>query len=167
MAETQARALHRTSTMLIRTISKSVRRCSPLAAAIIFGLLSSGYTMADTITANPPTGDHVKVVDVAGATADIQALVEEVTKFLRGNYKIKSASYYRFRGDVPWVAISKNVQNQMAEKSIQRVIYDWNNPGYDFVDVYPQGDAAFAVAMHVKGGPGKSKLVGYFVLTAK
>lgn len=123
--------------------------------------------MADTITANPPTGDHVKVVDAAGATADIAALVEEVTKFLRGKYAIKSGSYYRFRGDVPWVAISKNVQNQMAEKSIERVIYHWSNPGYDFVDVYPQGDTAFAVGMYSKNGPGKSKLVGYFVLTAK
>jgi hypothetical protein len=144
--------------------AKSIRQCSPLAAAMMFGLLCSGNTLAETITANPPTGEHVKV---AGVTADIAAFHKEVTKFLRDKYAIKSGNYYRFRGDVPWVAISKQVQNQMAEKSIQRVLYDWNNPGYDFVDVYPQGDTAFAVAMYAKGNRGKSKLVGYFVLTAK
>lgn len=123
--------------------------------------------MADTITANPPTGDHVNVVDANDAAAEIAALHEELAKFLRDKYAIKSGHYYRFRADVPWVAISKNVQNQMAEKSVQRVIFDWNNPGYDFVDVYPQGDTAFAVAMYSKSGAKKTRLVGYFELTAK
>ncbi len=123
--------------------------------------------MAETITANPPTGDHVKVIDDESATADIATLQAEVTQFLRGKYLIQSGHYYLFSKDVPWVAISKNVQNQMKEQSIQRVIYEWNNPGYDFVDVYPQGDTAFAVAMLAKTGPGQPKLVGYFVLTAK
>jgi hypothetical protein len=135
-------------------------------AAVILGLLSSGC-VAGTITATPPTGDHVKAVDVASVTADIAALDEEVSKFLRDKYTIKSGNYFRFRADVPWVAIAKNVQNQMAEKSVQRVIYDWNNPGYDFIDVYPQGDTAFAVAMYAKGGAGKTRLVGYFVLATK
>lgn len=123
--------------------------------------------MADTVTANPPTGDHVQVVAAADAKADIAVLHDEVSKYLRGKYTIQSGNYYRFSKDVPWVAISKNVENQMAEKSIPRVFYEWNNPGYDFVDVYPQGNTAFAVAMHSKSGPGKSKLVGYFVLTSK
>ena len=54
-----------------------------------------------------------------------------------------------------WVAISKNVENQMLEKSINRVPFEWTNPDMDFVDVYPQGDSAFAV-----------KVVGYDVLMA-
>lgn len=123
--------------------------------------------MADTVTAIPPTGDHVKVVAAADAKADIAALHDELTKYLRDKYTIQSGSYFRFSKDVPWVAISKNVQNQMAEKSIERVVFEWNNPGYDSVDVYPQGKTAFAVAMHSKSGPGKPKFVGYFVLTAK
>lgn len=144
----------------------SIRRCAPLVGALFFGFLSSGCSMADTVSAIPPTGDHVKVVDAAAAGADVKALDAEVTKFLRGKYAIKSATYYTFTGDVPWVAISKNVQNQMAEKSIQRVVYDWNNPGYDFVDVYPQGEAGFAVGMLTTTRAGKAKLVGYYVLSA-
>ncbi|MFZ2266294.1 MAG: hypothetical protein WAV95_01820 [Azonexus sp.] len=123
--------------------------------------------MAATVTPNPPVGEHVKVVDVAGTAAEVALLHGEVAQFLRGSYVIKSGNYYRFRSDVPWAAIAKNVHNQMAEKSIQRVIFSWNNPGYDFVEVYPQGDTAFAVAMHAKGDAGQGRLVGYFVLTAK
>ncbi len=121
--------------------------------------------MADTVTANPPTGDHVKTVAKADAKADIAALNDEVTKYLRDKYSIESGSYYRFSKDVPWVAISKNVQNQMVEKSIRPVFFEWHNPGYDFVDIYPQGKTAFAVAMLSKSGPGKPKFVGYFVLS--
>jgi hypothetical protein len=153
--------------MFNSTISKSVWQGAHLATVVMFGLLSSGCTMADTISANPPTGDHVKVVAAADAKADIAVLHDEVTKYLRDKYTIQSGNYFRFSKDVPWVAISKNVENQMAEKSIERVFFEWNNPGYDFVDVYPQGNTAFAVAMNSKSGPGKPKLVGYFVLAAK
>lgn len=122
--------------------------------------------MADTVTADPPTGDHVSVVPATSAAAEIAALREEVTQFLRGKYVIQSGSFYRFRSDVPWVAISRRVQNQMAEKSIRRMVYDWNSPGRDFVDVYPQGNTAFAVAMDAKGAKAQGSLVGYFVLVA-
>jgi hypothetical protein len=144
----------------------SIRQCTAIAGTVLFGFLSSGCSMADTVTASPPTGDHVKVVDVNEASAEIKALDEEVTKFLRGKFAIKSGQYYRFSADMPWVAISKNVQNQMTAKSVTRKIYDWNNPGYDFVDVYPQGEAGFAMAMFSKSGRGEAKLVGYYLLTA-
>jgi hypothetical protein len=153
--------------MFVQNLKKSLRQRTYPALALIFGLLFSGGSMADTVTPNPPLGDHVKVVDAAGTVAEIALLHAEVEQFLRGSYAIKSGNYYRFRGDVPWVAIAKNVHNQMAEKSIQRVIYGWNNPGYDFVEVYPQGDTAFAVAMHARGDAGQGRLVGYFVLTAR
>ena len=65
-----------------------------------------------------------------------------------------------------WVAISKNVENQMLEKSINRVPFEWTNPDMDFVDVYPQGDSAFAVAMYSKTASSKVKVVGYDVLMA-
>ena len=155
------------SIMFNSTISKSIRQCAHLATAVVFGLLSSGCTMADTVTAIPPTGDHVKTVAAADAKADIAMLHDEVSKYLRDKYTIESGQYFRFSKDVPWVAISKNVQNQMVEKSIQRVFFEWDNPGFDFVDIYPQGNTAFAVAMLSKSGPGKPKFVGYFVLTVK
>ena len=153
--------------MIFKTMSRSVLQYLPRASALLFGLFLSGSTMSDVIKANPPSGEHVKAVQAASETAEIKNLIDEVTKFVRGRYTIKSGDYYRFRGDVPWVAISKNVQNQMAEKSIQRVIYEWNNPGFDFVDVYPQGDSAFAVAMSSKSSSNKSKLVGYFEMLPK
>jgi len=148
-------------------IPKSIGLYFRLTVAVVLGLVFSGRPLADTIVPVAPKGDHVRVIDVTAATAEVEALRNEVTRFLRGKYRIQSETFYRFRGDVPWVAISKNVQNQMAEKSIQRAIYDWNNPGYDFVDVYPQGDGAFAVAMSAKGDASHGRLVGYFVLSAK
>lgn len=148
-------------------MSRSVLQYSSRATALLFGLFLSGSTMSDVIKANPPTGEHVAAVQADNETAEIKNLMEEVTKFVRGKYAIKSGNYYRFRGDVPWVAISKNVQNQMAEKSIKRMLFDWNNPGFDFVDVYPQGDSAFAVAMSSKSSSGKSRLVGYFEMSPK
>ena len=60
----------------------------------------------------------------------------------------------------------KNVENQMLEKSVHRALFEWNNPGMDFVDVYPQDDRAFAVAMYSKTASSKVKFVGYYVLTA-
>ncbi len=132
----------------------------------VLALFSSGCSMADTVTAISPVNEHVKPVDAATASADVAALDAEVTAFLRGRYTIESASYYHFAGEIPWVAIAKSVQNQMREKSIERVVFDWNNPGYDFVEVYPQGKSAFAVAMYTKSSRSKQKLVGYFVLSA-
>jgi hypothetical protein len=131
------------------------------------GLFLSGCSMADTVTATSPVSEHVKAVEASAAAANAKALDAEVTKFLRKKYAIKSATYYSFGAGIPWVAISKNVQNQMREKSVERVIYDWNNPGIDFVDVYPQGDTAFAVAMYTKTSGSKEKFVGYYVLTTE
>jgi len=81
-------------------------------------------------------------------------------------YTIASARYFAVPGEVPWFAVSKSVQNQMAETSIQRVIFEWNDPGIDFVEVYPQGDGAFAVAMPKGTKSSAEKLIGFYVLRA-
>ena len=135
-----------------------------LIGALCMGVTTMERSMANPITPKPPSGSYVKAADHG---ADAKALDEELTKYLRGKYLVQSAHYYTFSDDVPWVAIAKNVQNQMQEKSIPKVVYEWNNPGYDLVDVYPQGDTAFAVAILSKTKSGKTKLVGYFSLTAK
>ncbi len=133
---------------------------------VLFGLSIAGCSMADTVIATSPVSKYVKALDASAAGANASALDDELTKFLRHKYKIESSSYYSFGSDIPWVAISKNVENQMLEKSVHRALFEWNNPGMDFVDVYPQDDRAFAVAMYSKTASSKVKFVGYYVLTA-
>ena len=73
---------------------------------------------------------------------------------------------YQVPGEIPWIAVSKSVQNQMAEKSIQRTMFAWYEPGIDFVDIYPQGKkAAFALAMPKGTNPSAEKLVGLYILS--
>lgn len=101
------------------------------------------------------------------ANAETEKLDAEVTAFLRDSYEIESARYFRVAGEVPWIAVSKSIRNQMAQKSIQSVMFDWYEPGIDFVDVYPQGsDGAFAVAMPQGSQSGADKLIGFYVLKA-
>ena len=91
-----------------------------------------------------------------------------MTALLRNKYAIVSARYYRVAGDVPWLAVAKSVQNQMAQKSIQRTMLDWYEPGIDFIEIYPQGTsgAAFALAMPKGTKTNSDKLVGFYVLGA-
>jgi hypothetical protein len=128
------------------------------------GLFMSGCSMAETITPKPPVENYAKEVAAASSPALAKALDGVVTKYLRGTYKIKSVQYYKFKSDVPWVAISKEVQNQMLEKSVKRSFFDWNEPGIDIIDVYPQGKTAFVIAMDKKALLAKKQFVGYYVV---
>lgn len=102
------------------------------------------------------------------ASKDSEKLDAEATAFFRGRFLIQSARYYQVSAKVPWIAISKSVQNQMAEKSIQRTMFEWYEPGIDFVEIYPQANdsAAFAVAMPKDTNLNADKLVGFYVLSA-
>lgn len=101
------------------------------------------------------------------ASEDSKKLDAETLVFLRDQYSINSARYYQVAGEIPWIAISKSVQNQMAEKSIHRTMFDWYEPGIDFIEIYPQGNngAAFAVAMLKGTNPSDDKVVGFYVLS--
>ena len=102
------------------------------------------------------------------ASKDSEKLDAEAIAFFRGRFSIQSARYYRVSGKIPWIAVSKSVQNQMAEKSIQRTMFEWYEPGIDFVEIYPQGNngAAFAVAMPKETDLNADTLVGFYVLSA-
>jgi hypothetical protein len=128
-------------------------------------LLAWGCGMAENTVFQPKPLDGMKGVAAAENTRQLDA---EVTAFLRNKYAIASAHYFEVPGDIPWIAVSKSVQNQMAEKSIQRTMFAWYEPGIDFVEVYPEGKngAAFAVAMPKGTKSGSDKLVGFYVLSA-
>jgi len=121
--------------------------------------------MSETITM-PKTPDthyaqEVKEADVSPAA---KALDAEVLQFLRSPYTIESVRYYQFSKEVGMASIFKNVQNQMAEKSIKRATYSWAEPGLDLIDAYPQGKSAFVVAMPKGTQSGAEKFVGYYAL---
>jgi len=131
---------------------------------LAMAILSSGCGMSETkvIEAKPLEG-----VKTLAASEQTKKLDTEVLAFLREGYTIASARYYMVEGDIPWIAVSKSVQNQMAEKSFERKIFPWYEPGFDFVEVYPQANGkAFAVAMPKGTKSSAEKLVGYYVLTA-
>ncbi|MBI4907375.1 MAG: hypothetical protein HY820_27365 [Acidobacteria bacterium] len=132
---------------------------------IALATLAWGCGMAETKVLQPKPLDGMKQVL---ASADSKRLDGEVTVFLREKYAIASARFYQVPGEIPWIAVSKSVQNQMAEKSIQPAIFEWHEPGIDFIDVYPQGKngAAFAVAMPKGTKSSADKLVGFYVLSA-
>ncbi|HLK63430.1 MAG TPA: hypothetical protein VKU19_08320 [Bryobacteraceae bacterium] len=134
-------------------------------ASIVVALAMSawGCGMAEIKVFQPKPLDNLKEVP---ATDDSKKLDAEVTAFLRNQYAIASARYYQAPGEIPWIAISKSVQNQMAEKSIQRTMFDWYEPGIDFVEVYPEGKNAFAVAMPTGTKSNADKLVGFYILSA-
>jgi hypothetical protein len=106
--------------------------------ATILGAFISGEPAAALITPAPPAGADVNALSRESAGPNAKALDAEVTKFLRWEYKIKSVIYYQLNGDIPWIAVSKNVQNQMLEKAVKKKVFAWNNPGIDLIDVYPQ-----------------------------
>ena len=128
-------------------------------------VLSWGCGMAEVKVFQPKPLDGMKE---AAASADSRKLDAEVTAFLRDKFAIASARYYQVPAEIPWIAVSKTVQNQMAEKSIKRTMFEWYEPGIDFVEIYPQGKdgAAFAVAMPKGASPGGEKLVGFYALSA-
>jgi hypothetical protein len=133
--------------------------------AVAVAIVTWGCGMADITVFQPKPLDRMKEVP---GSADSKKLDAEVTAFLRNKYVIASAHYYQTPGEIPWIAVSKSVQNQMAEKSIQRTMLEWYEPGIDFVELYPQGKngAAFAVAMPKGTKSDADKLVGYYVLSA-
>ena len=132
---------------------------------VAIALMTWGCGMAENAVFQAKPLDGIKEVS---ATEESKKLDAEVAAFLRDKYAIGSARYYRVPGEFPWIAVSKSVQNQMAEKSIQRTMFEWYEPGLDFVEVYPQGKvgAAFAVAMPKGTKSNAEKLVGFYVLSA-
>jgi hypothetical protein len=136
-------------------------RIPALAAAV---WLTLGCGMAENkalVQPKPPA--NAKEIQ---AGDESRKLDTDVTTLLRGKYGIVSGRYFRVAGDIPWVAVAKAVQNEMAEKSIQRTMLDWYEPGIDFLEIYPQGKAgeAFAVAMPKGARSSAEKVVGYYVL---
>jgi hypothetical protein len=121
--------------------------------------------MAEDKVFQPKPLENMKEV---AASEDSRKLDAEVTAFLRNKFVIASARYYRVPGEIPWIAVSKTVQNQMAEKSIRRTMFEWYEPGIDFVEVYPQGKSGGAVAVAMPKGtsPSADKLIGFYVLSA-
>jgi hypothetical protein len=141
-----------------------MNRCKQHARiSLAFALLLWGCHLAESAIVEPKPLASAKELTAGDESKKLDA---DVIEFVRGRYTIVSARYYRIGADVPWVAISKNVQNQMAEKSIKRVMLDWYEPGIDFVETYPQGQegAAVAVAMPKGAKSSAEKIVGYYVL---
>ena len=133
----------------------------PVAVA----LLAWGCGMAENAVFEPKP---IVGMSEAPAGEDSKKLDAELTAFLRNKHAIASARYYRVPADIAWMALTKSVQNQMAEKSIQRIMFDWFEPGLDLVEMYPQGKsgAGFALAMPKGTNPKADKLVGFYVLGA-
>ena len=132
------------------------------AALVILTLGCNG--MFDSVFQPKPL-DGMKAI---AASEETKKLDQEVTGFLRGRYAIEKAKYYRAPASMAWIAISKNVQNQMAAKSIKPIMFEWYEPGIDFVEIYPQGEkgAGFALAaprdMQFEG----EKLLAFYVLSS-
>src|SRR5258705_11717435 len=93
---------------------------------VALGMMASGCGMAESAVFQPKPLDSVKE---AAAGEESKKLDAEVTAFLRNKYAIASARYYQVPGEIPWNAVSKSVQNQMAEKSIQRTMLEGYEPG--------------------------------------
>jgi hypothetical protein len=128
-------------------------------------LLAWGCGMAETSVFQPKLVNGMKEVP---ASEDSEKLDAEALAFFRDQFSIDSARYYQVPAEIPWIAVSKSVQNQMAELSIQRTMFEWYEPGIDFIEVYPQGNdaSAFAVAMPKGTNPSADKLVGFYGLSA-
>jgi hypothetical protein len=126
--------------------------------------------MADTVTPTSPVealgGVYIKLASASADAKHTKGLDGQLLGILGKQYKIKSAHYYKVARDMSWAAISKNVQNQMLEKSISKGQFAWENPGVTFLEVYPQGTSAFAVAMDASTAKSAQKFIGYFVLEA-
>lgn len=136
-----------------------------IVGALILAVFAWEYGMTETVVFQPKPLDSMKEVS---ASKDSEKLDAEVIAFFRDQFSIKSARYYQVPGEIPWIAVSKSVQNQMAARSIQQTMFEWYEPGIDFIEVYPQGNhgAAFAVAMPKGANLSADKLVGFYVLSA-
>lgn len=148
-------------------MKRCIGRWKNTGIVLTFILVLFAWTcgMADNIVFQPTPLDGMQEVL---PSKDTEKLDAETVAFLRGHFTIQSAHYYQASGKVPWIAISKSIQNQMKEKSIQQVMFEWYEPGVDFIEIYPQGDsgAAFAVAMPRQSDLNGDKLIGFYVLSA-
>jgi hypothetical protein len=135
-----------------------------VGVGFLFLMKSRGQGAIDGGVFQPKLLDGMKEV---GASEKSKLLDAEATSFFRGQFAIQSARYYEVPGEISWSAVSKSVQNQMAEQSMQRVMFTWYEPGIDFIEVYPQGSdgSAFAVAMPKGTNLNESKLIGFYVLS--
>ncbi len=124
--------------------------------------------MAETATPTSPVealgAEYIKAAPASANAASVKALNGQLQALVGKQYKIKSATYYKVAKDIPWIAIAKNVQNQMLEKSVKKGDFPWENPGITYVDVYPQGTSAFALAMDTSSAKKAQKFIGYYVL---
>jgi hypothetical protein len=132
-------------------------------AAMTLAILAWSCGMAETRLFQPKPLDGMKEVP---ASEESRKLDAETLAFFRDRFSIESARYYQVPGEIPWIAVSKSVQNQMLERSIQRIMFEWYEPGIDFVEIYPQGNngAAFALAMSKETNLSADKLVGFYIL---
>jgi len=132
---------------------------------VALAVMAWGCGMAESSIFQPKPPDGI---DKVSASEESTKLDAEVTTFLRDKYTIASATYYHASSDAPWIAISKSVQNQMAAKSIHKMMFPWYEPGIDFIEIYPQGKngAAFALAMPKSADFDGDKLIGFYVLSA-
>ena len=135
-----------------------------IVAFMVINLFLLGCNMAETRVPKSPQDKYVTEVAVADAQDWAKRLDAELIALLRGGYTIESVHYYRFHRDIPWIAIAKNVQNQMSEMAVARQTIEWAEPGLDFAELYPQGKKAFAVAMLKDTPNNAAKFVGYYLL---
>ena len=130
---------------------------------LAFLTLSWEYGMTHTKIFQPKPLEGMQKIPASNKS---KRLDREVTTFLRNKYSIQSARYFLVPEDIKWISISKSVQNQMLEKSIQRAQWNWHKPGIDFIDVYLQNNntVAFAIAMPKESPSNEKKLVGFYLL---
>ena len=106
---------------------------------------------------------------VSGPSHDAgkKALDIQITGIFGSEYMLSSSHFFTVSADVSWIAISRNVENQMSEHSVRRAHYDKENPGVVLVDFYRQPHGAFVLAMDGTRRNQDDKLVGYFILQPK
>jgi hypothetical protein len=135
------------------------------SSVVVIAFCAWGCGMAETRVIQPKPPDGTKEVKPSGETRILDA---EVKTFLRDEFTIVSARYFQPASAIPWISISKSVQNQMAEKSVKRTMFEWYEPGLDFVEVYPQekNRGAFALAIPKESRLDSVRLIGFYVLSA-
>lgn len=149
-------------------MKRGIWKSMGLVAAVALAVTSLAWrgSMAEIKVFQPEPLGGMKEVS---ASADSKKLDAEAVEYFRGQFSIASARYYLTPSEIPWIAVSKSVQNQMEEKSIRRLVFDWYEPGIDFVDVYPQDNNKAAVAVVMARGTALNadRLVGYYVLSGR
>lgn len=132
--------------------------------ALMSVIPSWGCNMTESNFFQPKPTESMKEIQ---ASENSEKLDADVIAFSQGQFSIESARYYHAPAKTPWLAVSKSIQNQMAEESFHQKIYEWHEPGIDIIDVYPQGNTAFAVAMPKDRDRSADKLIGFYVLKLK